>query len=393
VNSWQEDRDRLQRQPQIPAHLAIPNLESALKDGQALASDSNASRDKLDMWARMTLHWLELAFGKGEHPDSFKRAGPAPPGPSRPGPNTDAKRIRERKVKHRAQLTKLQGSIAILKQTPESSAALLSPEPDGPAMNVSNIDVFISHSALDEPLARALANLLRTALRLSSKRIRCTSVDGHTLPAGVNIAETLRQDIETSPVFLAVMTESSSESEYVRAEIGARWMTQRYAVMLVGGGYKRSEIRGPLADTHALKLSAEADLLKLVTEVAEQLRVEPESPDSLHRLVKELASLGATGRAATTKQPSQPQSEPELPDELVQVLQVFVDREDRHQGAPYAKSIAESLQIQVSDAKYRLAQLAQARMLMGDGIRDAYGLSQAGRSFIVKRRASKPPPA
>lgn len=136
-------------------------------------------------------------------------------------------------------------------------------------------------------------------------------------------------------MFLAVMTESSSESEYVRAEIGARWMTRRYAVMLVAGSSTRSDMRGPLADTHALKLRSEPDLWKLIDEVAERLGVEPESQDSLHRLVKELATLAAaTQRPRAATQPPQPRPALELSSELAQVLQVFVERDNEPARCP-----------------------------------------------------------
>ncbi len=46
--------------------------------------------------------------------------------------------------------------------------------------------IFVCHSSADKRIAEAFVDLLRTALPLSSKDIRCTSVDGYKLEAGTN---------------------------------------------------------------------------------------------------------------------------------------------------------------------------------------------------------------
>jgi hypothetical protein len=52
--------------------------------------------------------------------------------------------------------------------------------------------VFISHSSADRRLARALVELLRSALNLPADRVVCTSVDGYRLPAGADTDEARR---------------------------------------------------------------------------------------------------------------------------------------------------------------------------------------------------------
>src|ERR1700738_4850362 len=49
------------------------------------------------------------------------------------------------------------------------------------------IDIFVSHSSQDAVLAKELVELLVFALGISTIRIRCTSVDGFRLEAGVFI--------------------------------------------------------------------------------------------------------------------------------------------------------------------------------------------------------------
>ena len=71
---------------------------------------------------------------------------------------------------------------------------------------MAEIDVFISHSSRDEEMARRLITLIRAALILPSDRIRCTSVDGFRLPAGISINEMLRQEIYDSKAFIVIIT-------------------------------------------------------------------------------------------------------------------------------------------------------------------------------------------
>lgn len=85
------------------------------------------------------------------------------------------------------------------------------------------IKIFISHSAHDASIAASLAELFRTAMRLSKSDIRCTSVDGYRLPAGANTDEQLRREVLEAPVLVGLMSHRSFESAYVLFELGARW--------------------------------------------------------------------------------------------------------------------------------------------------------------------------
>src|SRR5262249_20828259 len=148
-----------------------------------------------------------------------------------------------------------------------------------PAYTFDGIDIFVSHSARDEDLAQKVTDLLRTALNLRAAQIRCTSVAGYRLHAGAKASEVLRDDIEHCRVFLAILTEASAASQYVAAEIGARWLTRGTAIMLRGGGFEPSDVRGPLADTHSIDLRLETDLHQLIGEVALRLDVQAERAD------------------------------------------------------------------------------------------------------------------
>jgi hypothetical protein len=69
-----------------------------------------------------------------------------------------------------------------------------------------SILVLISHSSKDAPLAEALINLLRSGLGLLASQIRCSSVDGYRLPAGVNTGDKLRKEIRSAKVLIGLLT-------------------------------------------------------------------------------------------------------------------------------------------------------------------------------------------
>jgi TIR domain len=82
--------------------------------------------------------------------------------------------------------------------------------------------VSVSHSSSDRALTEAMSELLSRALLPGAAAIRCTSVDGHRLPAGAQVGETLRADIRDAAVFVALVTPRSLSSPYLLFELGAR---------------------------------------------------------------------------------------------------------------------------------------------------------------------------
>jgi hypothetical protein len=139
------------------------------------------------------------------------------------------------------------------------------------------LDVFISHSSRDAELAKAIVELLRSALSLPAERIGCTSVAGYKLPIGADTNDQLRRETVEARVLLGLITEVSVESAYVLFELGARWGARRYLAPLMGAGRGAELLAGPLSGLNALSCSRE-DLFQLVSDLAGELACVPAAP-------------------------------------------------------------------------------------------------------------------
>jgi len=136
--------------------------------------------------------------------------------------------------------------------------------------------VFISHSSQDVQLAGQLVDLLRSALTLRADRVRCTSVDGYRLPAGVDSDEQLRDEALHSVVFIGILSPFSMASAYVLFELGARWGARKPIIPLLAPGMGPQALRGPLVGLNALSCDSAAQLHQLVADVSGTLQIEPE---------------------------------------------------------------------------------------------------------------------
>lgn len=156
-----------------------------------------------------------------------------------------------------------------------------------PTQQSNDVDVFISHSSADVELAEALVNLLQSAMRLPSAKIRCTSVEGHRLPGGSPVEEQLRREVLSSKVFVALVTPVSLRSTYVLFEMGARWGAQCYLVPVMTSA-DTSILKGPLSALNALNCSIVAQVHQLVHNIADTLGIQPEPPYTYQRHIEEL---------------------------------------------------------------------------------------------------------
>ena len=141
------------------------------------------------------------------------------------------------------------------------------------------MDIFISHSSKDSELAKLLIDLLKTSLNISSKQIRCTSVNGYRLPAGASTDARLREEVHDSKVLIGLISPNSVSSAYVLFELGARWGASLPLIPLVTSKTGNELLQGPLSGINALNCCEPAQLHQLVSDLKEHLNVDRESPE------------------------------------------------------------------------------------------------------------------
>jgi hypothetical protein len=161
-----------------------------------------------------------------------------------------------------------------------------------------SILVLISHSSKDAVLAEALINLLRSGLGLLASQIRCSSVDGYRLPAGVNTGDKLRKEIKSVNVLIGLLTPNSLSSTYVLFELGARWGAELFMIPLLAG-IKPDEMHGPHSVLNALSCETEAQLIQLVEDIGRELSKSPQSAASYMKEVRAVKELAGPVRSTT----------------------------------------------------------------------------------------------
>lgn len=143
--------------------------------------------------------------------------------------------------------------------------------------------IFISHSSHDAPLAAQIVDLLRAALNLPAKSIRCTSVDGTRLPGGAHTDQSLRQEITGAPLVIGLLSESALTSAYVLFELGARWGADRPIIPVLAPGFEPASLPGPLAGLNALRIDTAAELHQIIHDIAVALSLSPEPAPAFQR--------------------------------------------------------------------------------------------------------------
>jgi hypothetical protein len=153
------------------------------------------------------------------------------------------------------------------------------------------LDIFISHSSRDADIARALIELIRTALNIEANKIRCTSVSGYKLTVGVSTDDQLKKEIFDSKVFIGIISQNSLNSAYVSFELGARWGNELPLVPLITNKLGAKLLEGPLQNINALNSCIRTDVLQLITDLGNYLNKTPEQPSVYEDKVNALVEL------------------------------------------------------------------------------------------------------
>lgn len=157
----------------------------------------------------------------------------------------------------------------------------------------SKLDIFVSHSNVDEALVREIVDLLQSTLRLDPKRIRCTSLDGYGFKVGADVDETIKSEVFDATIVIALLSTAALESVYVLFELGARWAKGGLLFPLVTPEVEIDET-GPISALNALHIDSDAQVIQLIEDVADSLGLDRPSAGHYLERAKELSALART---------------------------------------------------------------------------------------------------
>jgi hypothetical protein len=132
-------------------------------------------------------------------------------------------------------------------------------------------------------------------------QIRCTSVDGYRLPAGVDTNERLRGEIRSAKIVIGVLTPNSISSTYVLFELGARWGAGLPMITLLAGVVPE-DMRGPHTVLNALSCETDAQLIQLVEDVGTLLHLPRQSASSYLVQAQTVRKLSAEHKPSSVPQ-------------------------------------------------------------------------------------------
>jgi hypothetical protein len=246
-------------------------------------------------------------------------------------------------------------------------------------VSADTCEVFISHSAVDRDLAEALVAAIRSALHISARNVRCSSVDGYRLPVGVRAEDSLKLEILTAPAFVGLLTPASISSTYVLFELGARWGADRHISPVLARGLTPSALTGPLAALNALLLSERRQILQLLDDLAAVLDKRLEPLPAFDAAVDTVVALAAGLPPSSTQQLESVVSADEL-----RILYLVACLEH-----PTAKSLAFEHSIVVAKADYYVERLVSNGLIRISKTATVNGkpvllITQPGREKLVE---------
>jgi hypothetical protein len=163
------------------------------------------------------------------------------------------------------------------------------------------IRIFVSHSGKDIPLAEHVTQLLLSALNISEREIRCTSVPGFQLEIGAHTSTSFKEEIKSCDAIIGILTENSLDSMYVMFELGAAWGLNKRVVPVLGPKFNCSDLRAPISEAHAMKWNNGPSWHQLIDSLSQQLNVNKRSSRLFAATIERLVAYGNPKEATPTE--------------------------------------------------------------------------------------------
>jgi TIR domain len=96
------------------------------------------------------------------------------------------------------------------------------------------VEIFISHSSIDQPIINSFVHdLLRGALSIDIGKIFCTTTDGTRIKSGDDWRNSIQEALMKSKVIVLIITPNYKESEVCMCEMGAAWVTSAKVIPFI----------------------------------------------------------------------------------------------------------------------------------------------------------------
>lgn len=366
-------------------NVALSRLRRQLTALIALPRDRNDDAEAFSRWFRATRVAVERTFGdESKQAKEFTNIYFYPPISTEKTTDDDRQWWHESGLRNARRL--LEGFIDEIEEYWEEPSGVSVPRTEERA-GLSPIKLFISHRSTDRDLARAMASLLRNAMRLDPAEIRCTSVDGYRLPGGADTAAQLREEVLDAAALIGLITPSAMTSAYVLFELGARWGAGKHLCPVLARGADDNMLGGPLGGKNALHLVSRSEVVQMVEEVAAILGRQVDSWTPVQQDIDDVVRL-ASGAAESPDSTAPASSEPESTIDKTE-LQILSLLAEPPESRPTDEEIAAELRLNVEKAKFHLRRLATANLI--DYVENwgteerYYFLEQGGRELLVRR--------
>jgi hypothetical protein len=158
--------------------------------------------------------------------------------------------------------------------------------------------LFISHRHVDEKVAAALVDCVRTRFAVEVHDIRCTSVYPYRLKAGEDTERKLKEEVVQAEAVLGLISPTANQSTYVMFELGAAWGRNVYTCPLLIKGATGENLPDPIRNRHPLDLRNDRDCMQLLDDLEAGTTLERRSDRGIDGEVR--AKVDALRAAATS---------------------------------------------------------------------------------------------
>lgn len=128
--------------------------------------------------------------------------------------------------------------------------------------------IFISHSSIDENIAKSIVSFLKEGIGIDKNSIFCSSVSGVNIKLGVNFNDyILSQLTDEKAVVIALITNSYFNSKFCLYEMGAAWGLCRTIIPVLFGDMKYGDLQDFIKHTQAIQADDKAGVNQLADHI------------------------------------------------------------------------------------------------------------------------------